>query len=104
MYNQIEILNVDTPYQYKQFMWIIDGKPLSAYLEDMVKEGACEKLVFHEGTLSGLCPAGCGHMLFSYEREFVWELYCNRGEGQKDGEVGLLGLSWISEPLGRKNS
>ena len=75
MYNQIEIQNVDTPYSYKQNMWMIDGKPLTAYLEAMVKEGACEKLAVHKGTLSGLCPAGSGHMLFSYEREFVWELF-----------------------------
>ena len=75
MYNQIEIQNVDTPYSYKQNMWMIDGKPLTAYLEDMVKERACEKLAVHKGTLSGLCPAGSGHMLFSYEREFVWELF-----------------------------
>lgn len=75
MYNRLEIQNVDTPYDYQQYMWIIDGKPLTLYLEELVKRGGCEKLSVCGDTMSGLCPAGSSEMLFSYEREFVWKLF-----------------------------
>ena len=75
MYNRMEIGLADTPYHYCQYMWFIDGKPLTTYLEEMVKAEGYERLYVHEGTLSGLCPAGSGHMLFAYEREFVWNLF-----------------------------
>lgn len=75
MYNRLEIQNVDTPYDYQQYMWIIDGKPLTLYLEELVKRGGCKKFSVCKDTMSGLCPAGSREMLFSYEREFVWKLF-----------------------------
>ena len=59
--NRIHMELVQTIYDYGEYYWMIDGRPIVRYLNEAVSAGACPRLeVF--GSLEGLLPAWTGEL------------------------------------------
>ena len=71
--NRIHMELVQTIYDYGEYYWMIDGRPIVRYLNEAVSAGACPRLeVF--GSLEGLLPAWTGELVWKAENRFIWEL------------------------------
>lgn len=56
--NNIEVKQVKTYYGYQEFYWIIDGRPITAYLEQHRPDSLSAF-----GSLLGLLPAWSGKLI-----------------------------------------
>ena len=71
--NRIHMELVQTIYDYGEYYWMIDGRPIVRYLNEAVSAGTCPRLeVF--GSLEGLLPAWTGELVWKAENRFIWEL------------------------------
>ena len=71
--NRIHMELVQTIYDYGEYYWMIDGRPIVRYLNEAVSAGACPRLeVF--GSLEGLLPAWTGELVWKAENRFIWEM------------------------------
>lgn len=66
--NRMEVKKVKTCYGYEEYYWMIDGKPITAYLNADNSSLSCF------GSLLGLLPAWSGKLIWPWENDFVWEL------------------------------
>ena len=71
--NTIKMECRKTIYSYPEYYWIIDGKPIVEYLDEMVKSGLCPQMEPF-GSVLGLLPAWTGELLYAAENHFVWEM------------------------------
>lgn len=71
--NHIEVKQVMNCYNYPEPYWIIDGKPITVYLEEFVQTGQMSDLK-RFGTMLGLLPAWSGELEWQWESDFIWEL------------------------------
>lgn len=71
--NQIDMRLVKTRYDYPEYYWVIDRKPIVRYLDEYVKAGKCPGLEPF-GSLSGLMPAWTGELEWKSDNDFVWEM------------------------------
>lgn len=71
--NHIEVKSIKTQYDYSEDYCIIDGKPITLYLDEFVRnDTSCSLSDFC--SLCGLLPAWSGKLLSQWENDFVWEL------------------------------
>ena len=71
--NRIHMELVQTIYDYGEYYWMIDGRPIVRYLNEAVSAGACPRLeVF--GSLEGLLSAWTGELVWKAENRFIWEM------------------------------
>lgn len=75
--NRIEVRNVKTCYDYSENYFIIDGRPLTSYLDEFVRNHSGSSLEKF-GSLLGLLPAWGGKLEWPWENDFVWELIDGR--------------------------
>lgn len=80
--NRIEVKSIKTPYGYDEDYWVIDGIPITTYL-DQQKPNSLSILF---GSLLGLLPAWSGKLVWPWENDFVWEL----AKGQEELNVPIL--------------
>ena len=71
--NHIEVKSTKTRYDYPEYYWIIDGKPITVYLDEFVRNNPVHSLSGF-GSFLGLMPAWCGKLLWQWENDFVWEM------------------------------
>lgn len=71
--NTITMEPLKTLYDYGEYYWLIDGKPVVWYLDEAVKAGKCPRLEAF-GSLLGLLPAWTGELEWQAENRFIWEL------------------------------
>lgn len=71
--NRIEVRSVKTCYDYSENYFIIDGKPLTLYLEEFV-QNCSDSSLGKFGSMLGLLPAWCGELEWPWENDFIWEL------------------------------
>lgn len=71
--NKLEVKNIKTCYDYSEYYWMIDDKPIVEYLDEYIKEGLCPELSFF-GSMLGLMPAWTGELIWEWENDFIWEL------------------------------
>lgn len=71
--NHIELKSTITCYDYPEYYCIIDGKPITVYLDEFVRNNSLHSLSGF-GSLRGLMPAWCGKLLWQWENDFVWEM------------------------------
>lgn len=77
--NHIEVRSVKTCYDYSENYFIIDGKPLTFYLDEFVQNCSGSSLEKF-GSLLGLLPAWGGELEWPWENDFIWELVDSREE------------------------
>ncbi|MDE7298612.1 MAG: XRE family transcriptional regulator [Lachnospiraceae bacterium] len=70
--NRIEVKNIRTCYDYSEYYWLIDGKPITVYLDEWKQSSS--NMLFNTGSLLGLLPAWGGKLEWQWENDFVWEL------------------------------
>lgn len=71
--NHIEVKNIKTCYDYAEPYFVIDGEPITAFLDACVRQQKQSSL-FPFGSLLGLMPAWTGRLIWKWENDFVWEL------------------------------
>lgn len=71
--NHIKVKNIKTCYEYPEYYWIIDGKPITVYLDGYVQNNLGNSLS-GMGSMLGLLPAWGGKLIFQWENDFIWEL------------------------------
>lgn len=79
--NCMEVKSIKTCYDYSEYYWVIDGKPITTYLEHHRIKSLS---VF--GSLLGLLPAWGGELIFEWENDFIWELI----DSQEEMNVPIL--------------
>lgn len=67
--NDIQVKRIKTCYGYYENYWMIDGRPVTEYLEQTKTGSIC---VF--GSLLGLLPAWSGELIWQWENDFIWEM------------------------------
>ena len=67
--NTLEAKLVKTCYGYDEFYWVIDGHPITAYLEQHRPESLSAF-----GSLSGLLPAWSWKLIRQWENDLVWNI------------------------------
>ena len=73
--NTLEAKLVKTCYGYDEFYWVIDGHPITAYLEQHRPESLSAF-----GSLSGLLPAWSGQLIWQWENDLIWEMVLSEEE------------------------
>lgn len=73
MKNKIKVESIKTCYQYEEYYWLIDKKPVVEYLDEYIKAGLCPALS-RFGSMRGLMPAWTGELIWEWENDFIWEL------------------------------
>lgn len=71
--NHIEEKNIKTRYDYFEYYWIIDGKPVTCYLDEYIQSHP-ENSLSRYGSMLGLLPAWGGKLIWQWENDFIWEL------------------------------
>ena len=64
--NYIEVKRIKTCYDYPEHYWVVDGTPITFYLDRHRPSGY--------SSLLGLMPAWNGELLSQWENDFVWEM------------------------------
>lgn len=77
--NRIEVKQVMNRYDYPEPYWIIDGKPITAYLDEAIQRKPIPDIK-RFGTLLGLLPAWSGELEWQWENDFIWELVDSKEE------------------------
>ena len=67
--NYIEVRPIKTKYNYSEFYWVIDGKPITEYMDNHKPRGFSECNSF-----MGLLPSWCCNLIWQGEIDFVCEL------------------------------
>ena len=67
--NHIEIKHMKTCYDYDEDYLVIDGTPITTYLE---RHKPTSLAMF--GSLLGLLPAWSGKLIWQWENDFIWEM------------------------------
>lgn len=67
--NRIEVKSIKTCYDYYEDYWIIDGIPITTYLDQHKSDSLS---VFN--SLLGLLPAWSGKLIWQWENDFIWEI------------------------------
>ena len=70
--NHIEVNQIKTSYDYPEHYWVIDGTPITFYLNRHRPSGY--------SSLLGLMPAWNGELLSQWENDFVWEMVDSQAE------------------------
>lgn len=70
--NHIVVKSIKTRYDHPQNHFIIDGKPITFYVDESVKHNNSSLMRF--GSLLGLLPAWSGELEWQWENDFIWEL------------------------------
>lgn len=70
--NHIEVKQIKTCYDYQEHYWVIDGTPITFYLDRHRPDGY--------SSLLGLMPAWNGELLSQWENDFVWEMVDSQEE------------------------
>lgn len=73
--NTLEAKLVKTCYAYDEFYWVVDGQPITTYLEQHRPESLSAF-----GSLSGLLPAWSGKLIWQWENDLVWEMVSSEEE------------------------
>lgn len=73
MNNRINVKYIKTCYDYPEYYWMIDYKPIVDYLDEYIADGLCPRLS-QFGTMRGLLPAWTGDLEQQGENDFIWEL------------------------------
>lgn len=73
--NHIEVKYIKTCYDYYEYYWVIDGEPITVYL-DRNNTGSLSAF----GSLLGLLPAWSGELIWQWENDFIWEMADSREE------------------------
>lgn len=73
--NYIEVKRVKTCYDYSEYYWIIDDKPITSYLEHNKTSSLSDF-----GSLLGLLPAWSGKLICQWENDFIWEMVNSQEE------------------------
>ena len=73
--NTLEAKMVKTCYGYDEFYWVVDGQPITTYLEQHRPESLSAF-----GSLSGLLPAWSGKLIWQWENDLVWEMVSSEEE------------------------
>lgn len=73
MKNKIKVKYIKTCYEYPEYYWVIDNKPIVDYLDEFIADGLCPTLSSF-GTVRGLLPAWTGDLGQESENDFIWEL------------------------------
>lgn len=71
--NHIDVKSIKTCYDYPEYYWIIDGKPITFYLDEFIQNKSISTLL-RFGSILGLLPAWCGRLEWQWENDFIWEL------------------------------
>lgn len=71
--NHMEVKNIKTCYQYSEYYWIIDGKPITFYVDEYIQNNSIHSLS-DMGSMLGLLPAWSGKLIWQWENDFIWEL------------------------------
>lgn len=71
--NHIVVENIKTCYDYSEYYWVIDGKPITVYLDEFLQACLLQSLS-NFGSLLGLLPAWGGELEWQWENDFIWEL------------------------------
>lgn len=73
--NHIEVRSMKTCYNYFEYYWIIDGIPITKYLENYKPSNFSTF-----GSFLGLLPAWSGDLIWQWENDFIWEMVTNQEE------------------------
>ena len=73
--NTLEAKLVKTCYGYDEFYWVIDGQPITAYLEQHRPQSLSAF-----GSLSGLLPTWSGKLIWQWENDLIWEMVLSEEE------------------------
>lgn len=65
-----------TQYNYEEYYWVVDGKPIVEYIDEFIKENE-EQDLSGSGSFLGLLPAWEGKLIWEWENDFIWELIEN---------------------------
>ena len=71
--NSITVNNVKTCYDYSEYYWLIDDKPVTYYLDECIQNNPASELS-NMGSMLGLLPAWGGELEWQWENDFIWEM------------------------------
>lgn len=71
--NHIEVKSIKTCYDYSEYYFLIDGKPVTVCLDEYIQCNAVNSLSAY-GSMLGLMPAWGGELIWQWENDFIWEL------------------------------
>lgn len=74
-----------TQYNYEEYYWVVDGKPIVEYIDEFIKENE-EQDLSGSGSFLGLLPAWEGKLIWEWENDFIWELI----ENETDMNIPIL--------------
>lgn len=77
--NHIEVQHMKTCYDYCEYYWVVDGEPITVYLDKNLNENKQNTLSAF-GSLLGLLPAWSGKLIWQWENDFVWEMVDSKEE------------------------